>query len=87
MKKFIFITPEGLTYKPNCDSPDPDYTEMQIFPYGNGSSIQDALSDLIELSGNSLENKPDGPYSLRIESNNRRNLWLRERRNKISLAS
>jgi hypothetical protein len=87
VKKYIFITPEGLTYKPNSDSPNPDFTNMQIIGFNRGASIQDTLGDLMELSGNATENGEDGPYSLRIESNNRRNLWPREHRNKIAIAS
>jgi hypothetical protein len=87
MKKYIFITPEGLTYKPNSDSPNPDFVNLQIFDFYRGSSVQDTLSDLIEFNVNPVENRADGPYSLRIESNNRRNLWLREHRSKIAIAS
>jgi hypothetical protein len=87
VKKFIFITPEGLTYKPNCDSPSPDSLVMQINGFDINSTVQDALMDLMELNETCKGNCSDIPFSLRVENNNKKNLWLRENRSKICTAS
>ncbi len=87
MKKYIFITPEGLTYKPNCDSPDPDFLDMQVIGFGGGSTIEEALNDLMELSESGIQNKTERNISLRIENNHNRSLWIRERKDKIPIAS
>jgi len=87
MKKFIFITPEGLTYKPNCDHPEPDYMDLQVFSIDKKHTVEDALSDLIELNQNVMEGDPNGPFSVRIEKENRKNIWLRERKARTSHAS
>jgi hypothetical protein len=87
MKKFIFITPEGLTYKPNCDHPEPDYMDIQIFSIDKKHTVEDALGDLIEFNQNVIENDPDSPFSVRIEKENRKNIWLSGRKTRTSQAS
>ncbi len=87
MKKFIFITPEGLTYKPNYDRPNPDYMDMQVFSFGQKHSIEDALNDLIELNHKAAGNTLDEPFSIRIEKSNKKSIWLSERKVKTSQAS
>ncbi len=86
MKKFIFVTPEGLTFKPNCDSPEPDYLDIHIYGFDEDSSVQDAIQDLMELGESATGNRPDQPFSVRIENNSRKNLWVREKKNKIGMA-
>ncbi len=81
MKKYIFITPEGLSFKPNMDSPEPDYMDLQIFDFNHDASIQDAIQDLIELNQNAKGSQPEGPFALRIENNRRKSFWLREKKN------
>jgi hypothetical protein len=87
MKKFIFVTPEGLTYKPNCDSPEPDFPDIQIIDYGHNVSVDDALKDLMEINGNLVENKPAPAFSVRLETNNKNSVWLRERKTRAFIAS
>jgi hypothetical protein len=87
MKKFIFITPEGLTFKPNCDHPEPDYMDIQIFSFDKKHSIEDSLSDLIELNQNVVGNNLDSPFSVRIEKENKKNLWLSDHKTMTSHAS
>jgi hypothetical protein len=87
MKKYIFITPEGLSFKPSSDSPEPDQMDMQILSFGQEHTLEDTLNDLIEFNGNAVENRHQGSFSIRIERNNHKNLWLREKKYKIPLAS
>jgi hypothetical protein len=86
VRKFIFVTPEGLTFKPNCDSPEPDYLDIHIYGIDEDSSVQDAIQDLIELSEHATEDQPNHPFSVRIENNNRKNLWVREKKSKMGMA-
>ena len=87
MKKFIFITPEGLTYKPNCDSPSPDSLDIQIIGFDNEPTVHDAMMDLMEMNESCKGNYSDGSFSVRVENNNKKNLWMRENRTKIYTAS
>ena len=86
MKKFIFVTPEGLTFKPNCDSPEPDYLDIHVYGFDEDASVQDTIQDLMELGKNTAGNQPDKPFTIRIENNSRKNLWVREKKNKIGMA-
>jgi len=86
VKKFIFVTPEGLTFKPNCDSPEPDYLDIHIYGFDEDSSVQDAIQDLMDLGDHTTGDQPDQPFSVRIENNNRKNLWVREKKSKMGMA-
>jgi hypothetical protein len=86
MKKFIFVTPEGLTFKPSCDSPEPDYLDIHIYGFNDDISVSDAIQDLMELGEHKPGNQPDQPFSVRIENNNHKNLWVREKKIKIGMA-
>jgi hypothetical protein len=87
VRKFIFITPEGLTHKPNCDSPDPDFQDIQIIGFGGGSTVEEALNDLMELNEGTFESKSERNIALRIEDNKYRSLWARGHKTKIPKAS
>jgi|WetSurMetagenome_2_1015567.scaffolds.fasta_scaffold450762_1 hypothetical protein len=87
MKKYLFVTPEGLTCKPNFDSPEPDFVDMQIIGFNHDSLVQDALKDLIEMHGNQTENKINKHFSLRLENDKKNYFWLKENKNKINTAS
>jgi hypothetical protein len=87
MNKYIFVTPEGLTCKPNIDSPEPDFVDMQIIGFGRDSMVQDALKDLIEMHNNQSENKISRHFSLRMESDKKNYFWLKENRSKNTTAS
>jgi hypothetical protein len=87
MKKYIFVTPEELTCKPNFDSPEPDFVDMQIIGFGRDSLVQDALKDLIEMDSNQTENKINKHFSLRMENDKKNYFWLKENRSKIPTAS
>ncbi len=50
MKKYIFVTPDGLSFKPNVDSPTPDFLDIEMFGQDSDASIQDAISQLIEYN-------------------------------------
>jgi hypothetical protein len=87
MKKFIFITPEGLSFKPTMDSPEPDALDMEIFGFNSKVSVQDVIRDLMELSENSEGDHLVRPFTLRIENDSRKNIWVREKKYKTSIAS
>jgi len=86
MKKYIFVTPEGLSFKPNNDSPAPDFLDIEILGHGPESSVQDAISDLIELNENARLGRSDMPFTVRIENNRHNSLWVRDNRTKICRA-
>jgi len=87
MKKYIFVTPAGLTYKPNLDSPQPDFPDLQIIGYNHNTTIGDALKDLIEIQENQPENKGPYNFSARLETDNKNPPWFKDRKTPISRAS
>jgi hypothetical protein len=86
MKKYIFVTPEGLSFKPSCDSPAPEFMDIEIMGHGPDTSIQAAISDLIELNQSARLGNPDRPFSVRIENNSNRNLWVRDNQSRLCQA-
>lgn len=87
MKKYIFVTPEGLTYKPNYDRPEPEFPDVEIIAYSHSAAVNDSLKDLMGINGTLFENKPERTFSIRLETNNKNSLWLREHKLKTSMAS
>ena len=87
MKKYIFVTPEGLSYKPSYDSPEPDFPDVQIIDYNHNATVDDALKDLMEINGDLFKNKTSHNFSIRLETNNKNSLWLRERSPLATIAS
>jgi len=86
MKKYIFVTPEGLSFKPSCDSPSPEFLDIEIMGHGPDSTIQEAISDLIELNENARMGNLSQTFTTRIENNQHRNLWVRDNRTRIGQA-
>jgi hypothetical protein len=86
MKKYQFITPDGLSFKPSCDSPAPDFLDIEIMGHGPETSIQDAISDLIELNESARLGNLDRPFTGRYENNRQRRIWVRDYRSKICQA-
>jgi hypothetical protein len=86
MKKYIFVTPDGLSFKPSCDSPAPEFLDIEILGHGPETSIQDAISDLIELNESARLGNLNKPFTGRIENKSNRSFWLRDNRSKICQA-
>jgi C4-type Zn-finger protein len=87
MKKYIFITPEGLTFKPNFDRPEPDRLDLHIFGFNQDISVENAIQELIELNENASREEFERPFTLRIENDKQKSFWVREKKNKTSMAS
>jgi hypothetical protein len=86
MKKYMFVTPDGLSFKPSCDSPAPEFLDIEILGHGHETSIQDAISDLIELNESARLGNLDKSFTGRIENNHHRSFWVRDSRTKICQA-
>jgi hypothetical protein len=52
MRKYFFITPEGLSFKPSMDSPEPDSIDLEIFRFNRSITVQDTVQDLMKLNYN-----------------------------------
>jgi hypothetical protein len=87
MKKYIFVKPEELSNKLTTDSPEPDFVEMQIIGLQPGSTIQDALKDLIEINRSQPENNSSNYFSLGLERDKKDRLWHKGNKSKTPLAS
>jgi hypothetical protein len=86
MKKYMFITPETISYKPSFDSPEPDFGVMQ-FIFEENHTVEDALNDLIELNEHMVEEKPGETFPLDLKNDARRLFNLKEYKEKIRIAS
>ena len=81
MKSFIFITTEGFTYQPNCESSAPDIENCQVVGYGDGENPQEAFNQLI-LNNNYLSATTfDEIICLELASEERTYFYLNEHKN------
>ncbi len=87
LNKYVFITPESLTYTPTCDSPVPDFQDMQIIGFGNRHTVQDAIRDLLELNENLVENRLEKVFSLELRNEHKKYFWEKEQPKGILQAS
>jgi hypothetical protein len=87
MKRFFFITPEGLTYQTASDSPEPEQMDIQLFGSGLNLTIEEAIGDLMELNTNQLKNKLEPMLFLGLKKDSKHHLWFKGQKNKIPLAS
>jgi hypothetical protein len=87
MEKFIFITPEGPTNKPNSDCPEPDFPEFQIIGCGHNATIDEALRDLIEINGNPLLNEVNHNFFATLQAASKHSFWLKEIHHRSNVAS
>ncbi|GEM_PF-2779719 len=73
MEEHIFVTPEGLNFKPSNDSPNPDYVDFHSVIFNPTATVQDTLKELMELNANIVQNSTmqNMPFSLNIESQRR----------------
>jgi hypothetical protein len=85
LKKYIFTTPEVLTYQPNSDSPQPDFMDMEIMGFGH--TLEDALKDILELSEHPEENKLRRTFFLDLKNDSRKYFSLRDYKETTRIAS
>ena len=52
MEEHIYITPEGPNFKPNSDSPDPNYPDFHFISFNPEATVQDTIKELMELNAN-----------------------------------
>jgi hypothetical protein len=73
MEEHIFITPDGLNFKPSCDSPNPDYPDFPLISFNPDATVQDTLKELMELNAHIAQNSTiqNLPFSINIEPQRR----------------
>jgi hypothetical protein len=87
LDKYIFISPDTLTYQPNTDSPEPDFEEMRIMGFGPGQTIEDALKDILELNEDMEATRPDLTFHLDFRNEHRKYFRLKEYKATTRIAS
>jgi len=75
MKKYIFVTPGELSYRPNIDRPEPDFIEMQLTNSEPDSSFHETLRDLIELNNNHSETGYPSQFSVYTSADKKPPFW------------
>jgi hypothetical protein len=73
MEEHIFITPEGLNFKPSSDSPDPDFMDFHSLNFNPDGTVQDTIKELMELNANITQKSTiqNLPFSINIEPHRR----------------
>jgi len=73
MEDHIFVTPEGLNFKPSCDSPDPDFLDFRSVNFNPDATVQDTIKELMELNANIAQHSTmqNLPFSINIEPQRR----------------
>ena len=73
MEDHIFVTPEGLSFKPSIDSPNPDFVDFHSVIFNPGATIQDTIKELIEINAHIEQNSTGQnlPFSLNSETQRR----------------
>jgi len=73
MEEHIFVTPEGLNFKPSNDSPNPDYVDFHSVIFSPDATVNDTIKELMELNTNIIQNSTmqNLPFSINIEPQRR----------------
>jgi hypothetical protein len=73
MEEHIFVTPEGLSFKPCSDSPDPDFMDFHFMNFNPDATVQDTIKGLMELNAHIAHNSTmqNLPFSINIEPQRR----------------
>ncbi|MBU1179120.1 hypothetical protein KKB69_02185 [Patescibacteria group bacterium] len=50
VKKYIFVTAEGITYQPDSESDMPDIENLQVVGFGRGDFPEDAARNMLNES-------------------------------------
>ena len=87
MKKFIFISTEGITYQPDSVSPEPDIENMQVMGFGEGDTPQDAFSNFLGLHEYLLKTTFDEIIAVELKNRNRKYFYLSDRKKNYLKAS
>ena len=87
MSKFVFITPERLVYKPNYDSPEPDFIDMEVLGFDRGQTMEEALEDLLGINGHLVEDNLEETYLLDLANESRQFFLLHNYKDGRQVAS
>ena len=77
IKKYIFVTVEGITYQPKSESIMPDIENLQVVGYGNGNSPEDAVKNMLEENEYLKETNFDEVIGIELKSDKRTYHYLK----------
>ena len=87
LDKYIFISPETMTYQPNTDSPEPDFDGMRLMGFDTGQTLEDALKDILELNEDMEAKRPGQTFHLDYKNEHRKYFRLKEFKTATRIAS
>ncbi len=87
LKRYFFITPEGLNFQPQNDCSVPDFIDLRVSRFGQYQTLQDALNDLMELNENTDDDDLHQTLPLDLHNINSKLFMLKDYKEKIPLAS
>ena len=82
MKKYIFITAEGITYQPDTESVMPDIENLQVVGFGRGESPEEAARNMLDQNGYLKETRFNEIIGIELKSDKRTWHYLRDLRTK-----
>ena len=78
MKKYIFVTEEGITYQPESKSDMPDIENLQVVGFGRGESPEDAARNMLNESEYLKETNFDEIIGIELKSDKRTWHYLKD---------
>jgi len=78
MRKYIFLTTEGLTYQPNSASPEPDIENMQVIGFAQGDTVQEASRNLLDLNEYLADTNFDEIFAIELANDHREYFSLKD---------
>ncbi len=78
MRKYIFLTTEGITFQPNSTSSEPDIENMQVIGFAQGDTVRDAFSKLLELNEYLADTNFDEIFAVQLAGDHRQYFSLRD---------
>lgn len=78
VKKYIFVTAEGITYQPDSQSVMPDIENLQVVGFGSGDSPKDAAKNMLEENGYLKEAHFNEIIGIELKSDKRTWHYLRD---------
>ncbi|MFH1783468.1 MAG: hypothetical protein ABH868_01015 [bacterium] len=66
IRRYIFLSTEGVTFQPNSESIEPDIENIQVVGFANGENSKEAFQNLIKENSYLLETTFDEIFSYEL---------------------
>ncbi len=87
MKRYVFLPTQGLNFRPNFESPVPDFIDIEEDYVGQSVNMEEALKDMLGIVDLSGQDKWQETFRLDLRNDHRRFFALKDYKNRIGRAS